>query len=28
VLPDTPENPSVLYITRTWQFIAGQTNLN
>jgi periplasmic protein TonB len=28
VLPETAENPSVLYITRTWQFIAGQTSLN
>jgi protein TonB len=28
VLPKTAEDPNVLYITRTWQFIAGQTNLN
>jgi protein TonB len=28
VLPTTAEDPNVLYITRTWQFIAGQTNLN
>lgn len=28
VLPTTAEDPNVLYITRTWQFIAGQTSLN
>lgn len=27
-LPQTAENPNVLYITRTWQFMAGQTSLN
>ena len=27
-LPKTAEDPSLLYITRTWQFIAGQTSLN
>ncbi|MEY3516132.1 MAG: hypothetical protein RIS67_349 [Pseudomonadota bacterium] len=27
-LPETAENPNMLYITRTWQFIAGQTSLN
>lgn len=27
-LPQTVENPNALYITRTWQFIAGQTSLN
>ncbi|WP_395770939.1 TonB family protein [Arenimonas sp.] len=27
-LPETAENPNTLYITRTWQFIAGQTSLN
>jgi protein TonB len=27
-LPITIENPETLYITRTWQFIAGQTSLN
>ncbi len=27
-LPNTAENPETLYITRTWQFIAGQTSLN
>ncbi len=27
-LPITKENPETLYITRTWQFIAGQTSLN
>ena len=28
VLPKTEDNPSVLYITREWQFSAGQTRLN
>ncbi len=28
VLPKTDENPSLLYITREWQFSAGQTSLN
>jgi protein TonB len=28
VLPNTAENPSLLYITREWQFSAGQTSLN
>ena len=27
-LPATQEDPSVLYITRTWQFLAGQAKLN
>ncbi|MBP7982019.1 MAG: energy transducer TonB [Arenimonas sp.] len=27
-LPATQEDPSVLYITRTWQFLAGQATLN
>jgi protein TonB len=27
-LPQTKEDPSFLHITRTWQFIAGQTTLN
>lgn len=27
-LPTTDEDPNVLHITRTWQFIAGQTTLN
>ena len=27
-LPATKEDPSVLYITRTWQFLAGQATLN
>ena len=27
-LPRTAEDPAVLHITRTWQFIAGQANLN
>lgn len=27
-LPVTQEDPSVLYITRTWQFLAGQATLN
>lgn len=27
-LPKTTEDPSLLYITRTWQFIAGQTSIN
>ncbi|WP_297802257.1 TonB family protein [Arenimonas sp. GDDSR-1] len=27
-LPETADNPNMLYITRTWQFIAGQTSLN
>ena len=27
-LPETAENPNMLYITRTWQFTAGQTSLN
>jgi protein TonB len=27
-LPQTKEDPSLLHITRTWQFIAGQTTLN
>jgi protein TonB len=27
-LPATQEDPSVLYITRTWQFLAGQASLN
>lgn len=28
VLPKTADDPSVLYITREWQFSAGQTRLN
>lgn len=28
VLPRTKDDPSVLYITREWQFSAGQTSLN
>lgn len=28
VLPKTEDNPSLLYITREWQFSAGQTSLN
>jgi protein TonB len=27
-LPNTQERPAILHITRTWQFIAGQTSLN
>lgn len=27
-LPQTKENPSILHITRTWQFIAGKSTLN
>jgi periplasmic protein TonB len=27
-LPSTKDNPSLLYITREWQFSAGQTSLN
>jgi protein TonB len=27
-LPATKDDPSVLYITRTWQFLAGQASLN
>lgn len=27
-LPESADNPDVLYITRTWQFIAGQARLN
>lgn len=28
VLPKTKEDPSILHITRTWQFIAGKSSLN
>ena len=28
VLPKTKDDPSLLYITREWQFSAGQTSLN
>mgnify|MGYP003558728016 FL=1 len=28
VLPVTEEDPNLLHITRTWQFLAGQTSLH